>query len=149
MEYKRKNRVRDPEYTQMIYERMQERLERKLVEWKKKVSRYNNMHTLTEAEWLEACKHFNGCALCGSESIDARGYFITFKDGGKYNACNVIPICNECATRQRLQSNPFVFMHDRKKIGKQYSHEVSSANLKDIVDYFKAVMERNKNEQRK
>ena len=64
-------------------------------------------HTLTEDEWMEACRHFGGCALCGADSIDARGYFIRFEDGGNYNACNVIPLCDKCATALKYQSNPF------------------------------------------
>lgn len=63
-------------------------------------------HNLTEQEWLQACKHFNGCAFCGSPSIDARGYFIPFKDGGTYTACNVVPLCEKCAVHVRVSHNP-------------------------------------------
>ena len=55
--------------------------------------------TLTEEQWLEAVKYFNGCAMCGDESIDARQYFIPFEYGGKYCDWNVLPVCSKCATR--------------------------------------------------
>lgn len=62
---------------------------------------------LTEEQWLETCAHFNGCALCGSEHIDARVYFVEFKEGGQYAVWNIIPACDKCATKLKLQPNPF------------------------------------------
>lgn len=52
---------------------------------------------LTEADWLAACKYFNGCAICGSEHIDARSMFVAFRDGGRYCKWNIIPVCEKCA----------------------------------------------------
>lgn len=52
---------------------------------------------LTNSEWTKACIHFNGCALCDSEEITTRGMLVPFKDGGRYSAWNVIPICDKCA----------------------------------------------------
>ena len=65
-------------------------------------------HRLTEAEWLETVKHFKGCALCESECVDARWYFIPFKEGGRYCAFNVIPVCDKCATKTRINHNYFL-----------------------------------------
>lgn len=66
-----------------------------------------NMHTLTEEEWLEACRYFEGCAYCGSEDISTRGFLIPFKDGGEYAAWNVLPLCDKCGTRSIRQPNIF------------------------------------------
>lgn len=80
-----------------------------------------NYPTLTEEQWMEAVKHFGGCALCKDESIDARGYFIPFKLGGRYCDWNIIPVCAECATTARR--NPNYFLWSRP------------AGLMDVIDY--------------
>lgn len=66
-----------------------------------------NYHPLTEQEWMRACRFFNGCAQCGNESIDARGFFIKFKDGGRYCDWNIIPLCSKCSADWGLSPNPF------------------------------------------
>lgn len=68
---------------------------------------------MTEQQWLEACNHFNGCALCDNDHIEVRQYFINFKDGGMYTAWNMYPICGKCATRIRLIANPFMWLNRR------------------------------------
>ena len=74
--------------------------------WKTRLSNLQ-INTLTEDEWLKACNHFDGCAMCSSDSIDARGYFIAFKEGGKYNRCNILPLCDKigrASCRERVSS---------------------------------------------
>jgi hypothetical protein len=66
------------------------------------------LRTLTEAEWIASCKHFGKCALCKTESIDARGLFIAYALGGRYTVWNVIPVCERCATALRFQQNPYI-----------------------------------------
>lgn len=74
-----------------------------------KISRIPRTYpTLTETQWLQAVKHFNGCALCESESVDTRGYFIPFKKGGRYCDWNIIPICEKCAIRPKKNPNYFL-----------------------------------------
>ena len=81
----------------------------KLAHWQKLFAAVPTpLRTLTEEDWVAACKHFGKCALCGIESIDARGMFIPFDLGGRYTAWNIIPICDKCATKLKLQPNPFV-----------------------------------------
>lgn len=63
---------------------------------------------LTEEQWLEACAHFGGCVYCDYTYIEARGYFIPYALGGRYTAWNIIPMCEECATRIYKQPNPFM-----------------------------------------
>jgi len=81
---------------------------------------------LTEAEWLETCSYFAGCAYCGNSSIDARTYFIPFADGGRYTVWNVIPICEECAKQQNLFKRiPDVAnIHKSKKESAQYISKI-------------------------
>lgn len=91
-------------------------------EWVEKISKIpKDYPTLTEDQWMEAVKHFNGCALCKSDDVDTRGYFIPFKNGGRYCDWNIIPVCDKCATEIRL--NPNYFKNRRP------------AGLMDIVDY--------------
>ena len=69
--------------------------------------------TLSQEQWLEACRYFDGCAMCGNELIDTRGFFIHFADGGRYCNWNVIPLCEACANSRKTRTNPFVVMHGR------------------------------------
>lgn len=61
---------------------------------------------LTEDQWLKACSHFNGCAWCGSDSIDARTMFVSPDDGGMYTAWNIIPTCTMCAMSIKAKKDP-------------------------------------------
>lgn len=63
--------------------------------------------TLTEKQWLDACCYFGGCAKCGSETIEARGFFIPFELGGRYCDWNVVPLCDVCANELQKCKNPF------------------------------------------
>lgn len=89
--------------------------------------------TLTEDEWINACRYFGKCALCRNEGIDARAYFIAYQLGGKYTAWNVIPVCEKCATSLKIQQNPFI----------KYNNKVSSALARDsagILDNITAYL---------
>lgn len=76
-------------------------------DWMTKVSKVE-LHTLTEEEWLKACRYFGKCALCPSERIDARSFFISFELGGRYAAWNVLPVCELCANDMKRSQNPFI-----------------------------------------
>lgn len=90
-------------------EAMQARRKAVYEEWLEKVRQVPKSYPkLTDTQWMEAVKHFNGCALCENESIDTRGYFIPFKDGGRYCDWNVIPMCSDCATKARKNFNWFM-----------------------------------------
>ena len=92
-------------------------------EWRAKIDKIpKDYPALTDKQWLDACKHFEGCACCGDQPIEARGYFIPFKHGGRYCDWNVIPLCAKCATAMRKQPNPFT-SHSRPK------------RLIEIIDY--------------
>lgn len=89
-------------------QRMNERRRAIYNEWRQKIASIpKNYPTLTEAQWLDACKYFGGCACCGDESIDARGYFVPFRHGGRYCDWNIIPMCERCATAIRIHGNMF------------------------------------------
>ena len=81
-----------------------------------------NYPTLTEAQWLEACVFFDGCARCNSKDIDARGFFVGAELGGRYCDWNVIPLCERCASRWNLTGNMFIYsqQHDHKERGTEY-----------------------------
>lgn len=63
---------------------------------------------LSEADWLEACRYFGGCALCNNVEISARGYFIPYTMGGRYTAWNILPLCEQCTLETKYQLNPWL-----------------------------------------
>lgn len=66
-----------------------------------------NYPTLTEEQWLAACRYFDGCARCHSDVIDTRGFFIGATLGGRYCDWNVIPLCERCAKQWNLDKSVF------------------------------------------
>lgn len=99
---------------------------------------------LTEAEWLEACNYFGGCAYCGSPHIDARSMFIKFKDGGRYCAWNIVPACERCETARVSLPNPFSRMD--RNLYRSPQHQARNFNysiekLQNIVKYLLSKME--------
>lgn len=114
-------------------------------EWLKKVAELPYPYkTLTEEQWLQACKHFGGCAYCGKDSIDARSMFIQFKQGGRYCAWNIIPACEKCETARKDNPNPFIRMDQKLKRGNDTQAKklgFSLDKLRNIVDYLQSKME--------
>lgn len=72
--------------------------------------------TLTEAQWLEACNFFKGCARCYCEEIDTRGFFIGKELGGRYCDWNVIPLCTRCAKMWRLDKSMFLYAYHKDSV---------------------------------
>lgn len=101
--------------------------------------------TLTESQWIEACRYFGGCAYCGSLDIDARSMFIPFSDGGRYCDWNIIPACEKCATARKAITNPFMRMdHDlyRHQNNQTRKYGFSLDRLQHIVDYLQPKIKR-------
>lgn len=121
------------------YRRVCDEADRRFAEWVQKLKSIKT-HTLTEGEWLEACRYFNGCALCGADDIAARGYFIRFEDGGTYTACNVIPLCDKCATDLKFQSNPFRRLNPQINRNLATSRGLSLERLNKVADYLQSKM---------
>lgn len=92
--------------------------------------------TLTEAQWLEACNFFNGCARCASEEIDTRGFFVGRELGGRYCDWNVIPLCTKCAKMWRLDKSMFIYAYhkDSVKGDKRYRQLGASDNPHEFRD---------------
>jgi hypothetical protein len=65
---------------------------------------------MTEDDWLETCRYFGGCALCGNEHIESRNFFVPFEHGGRYVTYNMFPTCGTCATHTRFVENPFIWL---------------------------------------
>jgi hypothetical protein len=107
--------------------------------WKKKISTIpKDYPTLTEEQWMRACRHFNGCAQCGDEDIEARGFFIQFKEGGRYCDWNIIPLCQKCAADWKLSPNPFRAAWSRDNANRAFNRRNC---LKDIVDYLGGIID--------
>lgn len=124
---------------QKYYRRLCKEADERFAAWIEQLKSITT-HTLTEDEWLECCSYFGGCALCNSDQIDARGYFIRFEDGGKYNACNVIPICDKCATAIKYQSNPFRQMNPIINRNLATSRGYSLEKLEKVAEYLQSKM---------
>jgi len=98
-------------------------LEDQFDEWVAKINSVpKNYPTLTEEQWLEACRHFDGCARCHSNDIDARGFFVGAELGGRYCDWNVIPLCEKCASTWNLSRSAFRYTlaRDHKAHGTEY-----------------------------
>ena len=93
--------------------------------WRQRLAR--KPKTLTEDEWIEACRYFEGCAFCGSEDIDVRSFFVAHRDGGRYYNGNMIPSCEKCHKIRRLLRNPFNRFHRLYKMDQK--------KLQDIISY--------------
>lgn len=81
---------------------------------------------ITEDEWIKICITLNGCALCGSEDITTRGFFIPYAYGGRYTTWNTIPLCETCARYWESSSNPF------EKIDKNFHKANKDKNINQI-----------------
>lgn len=132
-------RVRTTDQNIAHYRRLCKEADERFAAWTKQLKSIKT-HALTEEEWLAACKYFGGCALCDSESIDARGYFIDFKDGGRYNACNVIPLCEKCATELKYQHNPFKRLNQYTNSSLKVVRGLSVDKLNRVADYLQGII---------
>lgn len=114
-------------------------------EWLESIKKIPEPYTtLSEEQWLDACKHFGGCAYCGADSIEARSMFIAFKQGGRYCAWNIVPSCERCETARKAVSNPFARMDQtlyRDKGGTAKKYGFTLDNLQRIIDYLRVKME--------
>lgn len=134
-------KTNDPKYNYRKYQKPLEEAEDRFDEWLHVISKVPlPARTLTQDEWLEACAYFGKCAVCSSEEIAARSFFVTFKFGGRYANWNIIPVCEKCATSLVHQQNPFIHYHtwlnfNIKKRG------VTSDTIKNITAYLRPRLE--------
>ena len=106
-------------------------------DWIEKVKQVpKDYPTLTEAQWLEACNFFNGCARCSSEEIDTRGFFVGRELGGRYCDWNVIPLCSKCAKMWQLNKSMFVYAYhkDLVKNDPRYRPLGASSSTREFRD---------------
>lgn len=97
---------------------------------------------MTQEQWIDVCAHFGGCAICDNEHIEAREYFVPFKEGGKYAPWNMFPLCGACAPKVRITSNPFVYFDTRLNGSSQ--HCMSKDKMQRLLEYFVMQIERSK-----
>lgn len=107
----------------------------------------SNIYTkpMTQEEWIETCSYFEGCAICGKEHIEAREFFVPFKNGGKYAPYNMFPLCNSCLQNVKIKDNPFLWLDNMlgtaKKIG------LTDERAEKLLAYFIKQIERYTNGQ--
>ena len=127
------------EHSPVYKEKRIEALEARFDAWVANVQQVPKEYpTLTEAQWLEACRFFDGCARCHNDVIDARGFFIGAKLGGRYCDWNVIPLCERCASRWDLTKSVFVnaLYKDHMERGNEYRD-----CLEKIVQYLEVKLD--------
>lgn len=115
--------------------------DKRFVDWCTTISKLPFI-PMTEEAWLEACQHFNRCALCDNPEIVARGYFIPFSAGGRYTAWNIIPLCEECATDLKLQPNIFKRLDRRQNDSIRAYRGMNAEKLEEAVKYLQSRMEK-------
>lgn len=99
--------------------------------------------TLTEDDWIKACRYFGKCALCNSENIDARVLFIAFNLGGRYAAWNVLPGCDICATELKREQNPFVRYIPASYLSRIVKrNDCKKDNLNKVIKYLRPILEK-------
>ncbi len=102
-------------------------------EWVAKVASVPKAYpTLTEEQWIEACRFFDGCARCDCPDIDTRGFFIDASLGGRYCDWNVIPLCERCATSWDLTKSVFKYVEKRDT---QARSKLYRTKLAKIIEY--------------
>lgn len=128
---------RDKAYQKRTYEKLYARLDGQYQEWLDIIQSIPTTYpTLTEEQWMQACRYFKGCAVCGSEDIDARGFLISFDLGGRYCNWNVIPLCERCSHHFATNVNPYRQARnmDRTTAGSDFKNR---NNLDKIIKYLR------------
>lgn len=125
------------------HERKSITAEEQFTKWKALLSKQPT-NTLTEDQWLDACRHFGGCAYCGSPEIASRSMFVSFKDGGRYTVWNIIPACETCETLIKARPNPFNRLdrglnRDSGNVMRKYNYDRNV--LSNITEYLRSKME--------
>ena len=117
-------------------ERVTDNAEKQYADWLNKIQKIQKPYkTLTEAQWLEACRFFDGCALCDREHISTRAYFIPFAEGGSYCSWNIIPLCDICATSMKIQKNPWRRLDKRINANLDLNHGDPMEYLNRVTQY--------------
>lgn len=113
------------------------RLEARFAEWLELTTL--PFKPMTDAQWLETCAYFDGCAICGSEHIESRGFFLPFKEGGRYASWNMFPMCGTCATRTRSVKNPFRWVDN--SVGTAKLSGLTPERGRKIIEYLTKQIE--------
>lgn len=127
-------------YESVYYRRIKEQQQKQLSDWLALINRVQPpLKTLTEDEWLTACRYFDKCAFCKTDEISARGFFIPYKMGGRYAAWNVLPVCEQCATVLKRLDNPFT-RYARRAITHYSTRHVDKDCLKHVTSYLLPIL---------
>lgn len=127
-------------FNKRVKEGTKKRLADELDEWLALVKAVPKSYpTLTEQQWMDACRFFDGCARCHSKEIDARGFFIGPAQGGRYCDWNIIPLCERCAGVWDV--NRVTFMRIMRRDQEARSHEYRESLFR-IVEYLHGRLEK-------
>lgn len=141
--YVERYRENDKKYVTQSMRRRSKKTDELFADWLSKIAKIEKPYKyLTEDEWLEACRHFDKCAICSTNEVAARGMFIQPQDGGAYCNWNVIPICEVCATEAKIQRNPWrrMLMSVRNP-STNNTGKVRRKELNNIVAYLQPKLE--------
>lgn len=99
---------------------------------------------MTEQQWIEACRYFDGCAICGAEEIEVREFFIPFQQGGRYTAWNMFPMCGKCAVHTKSSGNPFIWLD--RYLGYARKLGLNEYRQERLIEYMLLQIERCRDE---
>lgn len=130
-EYDRKSPDKYNARSNRVYHKHMLEIDMQLQEWTKNTTDFK---PLSQQDWLKTCEYFGGCALCNEEYIETRQFFIPFKEGGRYTAWNMFPMCGKCATHTRRIKNPFLWLY-------RHRYEIPEEKRTKLVQYLKLQIE--------
>lgn len=130
-------KVRNRKYQNDKYARHKTRAQELYDAWIAKIKRIPPTYPrLTEKQWMEVCRYFGGCAMCGKEEVSTRHLWIPAKDGGRYCDWNVVPLCEDCMiTLQKQRSRLDPFIRVESTCGSRAIRKESLAATKRIMAY--------------
>lgn len=99
-------------------------------------------NAITEAQWYEAIKYFNGCAMCKETHVETREFFQPPKDKGMYSVINILPMCGKCSKNYRGAINPFQLYNKFTTFGLA----LDKITIEKILAYFMTRIEEAVNE---
>lgn len=133
-----------------LYPEQNQQRVKKFIEQKQSIAnaRYQDWMDLTnvefkpmnEQEWLATCMYFDGCAICGDEHIEAREFFVPFKEGGRYTSWNMFPMCGKCKAVVHHIANPFIWLDNY--LGMARRLHLTEVRKQRLLEYFILQIER-------
>lgn len=128
---------RREDITKRNYEKRKQ-FDTQLIEWQEKLQSLDGkLKILTEPQWYNCVRYFNGCAMCDEVHVEVRYQLLPPELKGRYNVLNTIPMCSSCLAVPRRHPNPFEWLAMSTNIGQ--------TTRENILKYLEVTYEKLKN----